>query len=165
MERPEKAGQVNDPNYYKFHKFISHPLKDYFIFEEKVNEMWKNGLITFDQAYEAKTVNMKGKTVITFWATSPYPNSRTNSNHLGSWIQGGNKLEREDGLVSIRTNTGEELWDHPGLLNGKGWETVKRKLPLSRKRKQRNRHWKNLHKQRKLKAQSSLPNQLGDTSP
>lgn len=27
------------------------------------------------------------------------------------------------------------MWDHPGLIDGKGWETVKRKLPPKPKKK------------------------------
>lgn len=40
-----------------------------------------------------------------------------------------NKIQREDALVPVQTNTDKEMWVHPDLINEEGLEIVKRKLP------------------------------------
>ena len=37
---------------------VSHPLNQCVIVREKINEMWKNGVITFDKNYGSASVNM-----------------------------------------------------------------------------------------------------------
>ena len=37
---------------------VSHPLNQCFVVREKINEMWKNGVITFDKNYRSASVNM-----------------------------------------------------------------------------------------------------------
>lgn len=46
-----------------------------------------------------------------------------------------NKIEKEDGMVLVKTNTCKELWVHSDLVNDEEWETIKRKPP-SKERKQ-----------------------------
>jgi hypothetical protein len=32
---PNKIGRINDPNYYKYHRLIGHPMEKYFVFKNK----------------------------------------------------------------------------------------------------------------------------------
>ena len=36
MKRPEEAGKVNDPNYCKYHRLVSHPTQHCFVLKERI---------------------------------------------------------------------------------------------------------------------------------
>ena len=38
MKWPDEAEKVNDPNYCKYHRLVSHPFEKYFVFKDRV--MW-----------------------------------------------------------------------------------------------------------------------------
>lgn len=127
VKRSEQVGQVNDPNYFKFHRFVSYPWKDCFIFKEKVNHIWKNGLITFDQTYDAKSVNM-----VSFNQFAPIPVGEPSPLNVEFRVI--NKIQKGNNLIPVKTNIGEEMWVYPDLLIDENWEIV-RKKPLSHERK------------------------------
>ncbi|XXG53799.1 hypothetical protein AAC387_Pa03g1834 [Persea americana] len=52
------GGKTNDPRYYPYHQIISHPTNQCFVVREKINEMWKNGVITFDKNYGPASINI-----------------------------------------------------------------------------------------------------------
>ena len=39
MKRPEEAGKVNDPNYCKYHRLVSHPTHRCFVLKERILEL------------------------------------------------------------------------------------------------------------------------------
>ena len=46
MKRPEEQRRSNDPKYCKFHRLVSHPIQDCFVFKEKVMRLAREGKIT-----------------------------------------------------------------------------------------------------------------------
>ena len=50
---------------------VSHPLNQCFVVREKINEMWKNGVITFDKNYGPASVNM-----VSYGQTSKSPKEK-----------------------------------------------------------------------------------------
>ena len=36
MKRPDEAGKVDDPNYCKYHRLMSHPCENCFVFKDRV---------------------------------------------------------------------------------------------------------------------------------
>ncbi|XXG53802.1 hypothetical protein AAC387_Pa03g1837 [Persea americana] len=57
-KRTGDVGKTNDPRYCPYHQMVSHPLNQCFVVREKINEMWKNGVIAFDKNYGFASVNM-----------------------------------------------------------------------------------------------------------
>ena len=55
-KRPEKANRVNDPNYCKYHRLISHPVKKCSVLKDKIMELHKKGKVEFDD--EAASLNL-----------------------------------------------------------------------------------------------------------
>ena len=78
MKRPDEANQVNDPNNYKYHRLIGHPVEKYFIFKDKVMELHKRGEITFDE--EEASTNMTSIT-----NSSPCMTSTSSMTGFGSF--------------------------------------------------------------------------------
>jgi hypothetical protein len=39
VKRPEEANQVDNPNYCKYHRLISHPVKKCFVLKDKIMRM------------------------------------------------------------------------------------------------------------------------------
>ena len=66
LKRPEEANRVNDPNYYKYHRLIIHPVEKYFVLKDKIMELYKEGKIEFDD--ETASSNLASITT-----TSPQP--------------------------------------------------------------------------------------------
>ena len=54
MKCPRKANKINDPNYCKYHRLISHPMEKCFVLKDKIMELKRKGEITFDEK-EAST--------------------------------------------------------------------------------------------------------------
>ena len=49
MKRPEEVNQIDDPNYYKYHRLISHPVVKCFVLKDRIMELQRKGEITFDE--------------------------------------------------------------------------------------------------------------------
>ncbi|KAH7865724.1 hypothetical protein Vadar_010358 [Vaccinium darrowii] len=49
MKRPEEANKVNDPNYCKFHRLVSHPTSRCFVLKEKIVELASQGKIVLEE--------------------------------------------------------------------------------------------------------------------
>ena len=67
-KRPKEANRVNDPNYCKYHRLISHPIEKCFVLKDKIMELHKKGKVEFDD--EAASSNLA---LIT--TASPQPNA------------------------------------------------------------------------------------------
>ena len=48
MKHLEKANQTNDPNYWKHHHLIGHPIEQCFVLKDKIMELAHQGKIMFD---------------------------------------------------------------------------------------------------------------------
>ena len=53
MKRPEEASRVEDPNYCKYHRLISHPIEKCFVFKDRVMALARNGKIELADAIES----------------------------------------------------------------------------------------------------------------
>ena len=49
MKRPNEADKVNDPNYCKYHRLVSHPVEKCFVLKDKIIELYKDGKIEFEE--------------------------------------------------------------------------------------------------------------------
>ena len=56
MKRPDEANQVANPNYCKYHRLIGHPIEKCFVLKDKIMDLYKKGLIEFDE--EVASSNM-----------------------------------------------------------------------------------------------------------
>ena len=116
-KRPGDVGKTNDPRYCPYHQMVSHPLNQYFVVKEKINEMWKNGVITFDKNYGSASVNM-----VSYGQTSKSPKERITTSFKVI------KMTRtSQELVPYPTPEGQPIWVHPDLLEDENWEIVKTK--------------------------------------
>ena len=68
MKRPEEANQTNDPKYCKYHRLISHPIKQCFVLKDKIMELAHQGKIIFDD--EIMTSNLS---MVTLKTVSAFP--------------------------------------------------------------------------------------------
>ena len=68
MKRPEEANQTNDPKYCKYHRLISHPIKQCFVLKDKIIELAHQGKIIFDD--EIMTSNLS---MVTLKTVSAFP--------------------------------------------------------------------------------------------
>ena len=57
-KRPSQECKIDNPNYCPYHRMISHPLKEYFILKEKIQDMLTKGVIQLDQKYDTTSFNM-----------------------------------------------------------------------------------------------------------
>ncbi|OMO96004.1 hypothetical protein COLO4_15563 [Corchorus olitorius] len=44
MKRPEESGKVDDPNYCKYHRLVSHPVGKCFVLKDKIMELHSEGI-------------------------------------------------------------------------------------------------------------------------
>ena len=49
-KRPTKVNKTNDPRYCLYHKIISHPIKDCYVFKDIIEDMIKRGEIEIEEA-------------------------------------------------------------------------------------------------------------------
>ncbi|KAF9665074.1 hypothetical protein SADUNF_Sadunf16G0084300 [Salix dunnii] len=56
VKRPEEANQVDNPNYYKYHRLISHPIEKCFVLKDKIMRLHENGDIVFDDEIAASNI-------------------------------------------------------------------------------------------------------------
>jgi hypothetical protein len=56
VKRPDEANQVDNPNYCKYHRLISHPIEKCFVLKDKIMRLHKNGDIVFDDEVAASNV-------------------------------------------------------------------------------------------------------------
>uniref|UniRef100_A0A6N2MMH1 Retrotransposon gag domain-containing protein n=1 Tax=Salix viminalis TaxID=40686 RepID=A0A6N2MMH1_SALVM len=56
VKRPEEANQVDNPNYCKYHRLISHPVEKCYVLKDKIMRLHENGDIVFDD--EVATSNI-----------------------------------------------------------------------------------------------------------
>ncbi|OMO93971.1 C2 calcium-dependent membrane targeting [Corchorus capsularis] len=52
MKRPEESDKVDDPNYCKYHRLVSHPVEKCFVLKDKIMELHREGLIEFEEGQE-----------------------------------------------------------------------------------------------------------------
>ncbi|WP_440998354.1 hypothetical protein, partial [Cysteiniphilum litorale] len=116
-KRPGDVGKTNDPRYCPYHQMISHPLNQCFVVREKINEMWKNGVITFDKNYGSASVNM-----ISCGQTQKSPKEKITTSFKVIKM-----AQTSEELVPYPTPDGQPIWVHPDLLEDENWEIVKKK--------------------------------------
>ena len=46
VQRPDKVGRTNDPNYYLFHRMVHHPTSKCFILKDKIQALVDAGVLT-----------------------------------------------------------------------------------------------------------------------
>ena len=66
MKRPDEAGKTDDPNYWKYHRLVSHHLEKCFVFKDRV--MWlanENKIILDDEKASSNQIS------ITFGSLDP----------------------------------------------------------------------------------------------
>ena len=56
VKRPDEANQVENPNYCKYHRLISHPVEKCFVLKDKIMRLHKNGNIVFDDEVAASNI-------------------------------------------------------------------------------------------------------------
>ncbi|OMO94041.1 hypothetical protein COLO4_16538 [Corchorus olitorius] len=56
MKRPEESGKVDDPNYCKYHRLVSHPVGKCFVLKDKIMELHSEGLIEFEEEVASSNV-------------------------------------------------------------------------------------------------------------
>ncbi|KAF9661842.1 hypothetical protein SADUNF_Sadunf19G0110800 [Salix dunnii] len=56
VKRPEEANQVDNPNYCKYHRLISHPVEKCFVLKDKIMRLHENGDIIFDDEIAASNI-------------------------------------------------------------------------------------------------------------
>ena len=78
LKRPEEANQVNDPNYCKYHRLISHPVEKCFVLKDKIMELYNEGKFEFDD--EATSSNLASITI-----ASPQSNAVAKTIKFGSF--------------------------------------------------------------------------------
>lgn len=117
---------------------ISHPLNQCFIVREKFNEMWKNGVITFDKSYGFAFVNM-----VSCRQTSGSPKKKITTSY---WVI--KRVQASQELIPYPTLDGQPTWVHPGLLKDEDWDIVKTK-PTSQQCKQAKKRLHRLKQQEK----------------
>ncbi|KAK5836142.1 hypothetical protein PVK06_011898 [Gossypium arboreum] len=61
MKRLKEADHVDDPNYRKYHQFISHPLEKYFVLKDKIMQLDEEEKIEFE---EVASSNMTSTTMV-----------------------------------------------------------------------------------------------------
>ncbi|CAL2227449.1 unnamed protein product [Prunus armeniaca] len=59
-KRPAEANKTNDPKYCRYHRLISHTLKDCYILKDKIQELLNNGSLVIDSSsqHHSATANM-----------------------------------------------------------------------------------------------------------
>ena len=139
---------------------ISYPPNQCFVVREKINEMWKNGVITFDKDYGSASVNM-----VTCGQTPKSPKKKITTSFKVI-----NKIQASEELVPYPTPDGQPIWVHPDLLEDENWEVVKTK-PAAQQRRQARKNLLKLKRQEKAqpkqevheKAEASSTASLGAT--
>ena len=116
-KRPGDVGKTNDPRYCPYHQMVLHPLNQCFVVREKINEMWKNGVITFDKNYGSASVNM-----VSYGQTSKSPKEKITTSFKVIKM-----TQTSQELVPYPTPEGQPIWVHPDLLEDENWEIVKTK--------------------------------------
>jgi len=56
VKRPEEANQVDNRNYCKYHRLISHPIEKCFVLKDKIMRLHENGNIVFDDEIAASNI-------------------------------------------------------------------------------------------------------------
>jgi hypothetical protein len=56
VKRPDEANQVDNPNYCKYHRLISHPIEKCFVLKDKIMRLHENGDIVFDNEVAASNI-------------------------------------------------------------------------------------------------------------
>ena len=56
VKRPEETNQVDNLNYYKYHRLISNPVEKYFVLKDKIMKLHENRDIFFDDEIEASNI-------------------------------------------------------------------------------------------------------------
>ncbi|XXG42025.1 hypothetical protein AAC387_Pa01g2379 [Persea americana] len=105
-KRPRDVGKTNDPRYCPYHQMVSHPLNQCFVVREKINEIWKNKVITFDKNYRSASVNM-----VSYGQTSKSPKEKITTSFKVIKM-----TQTSQGLVPFPTPEGQPIWVHPDLL-------------------------------------------------
>ncbi|KAJ8630242.1 hypothetical protein MRB53_023565 [Persea americana] len=137
-KRPGDVGKTNDPRYCPYHQMVLHSLNQCFVVREKINEMWKKGVITFDKNYGSASVNM-----VSYGQTSKSPKEKTTTSFKVIKM-----TQTSQELVPYATPEGQPIWVHPDLLEDKNWEIVETK-PTAQQRRHAKRQLRKLKQQEK----------------
>ena len=152
-KRPGDVGKTNDPRYCPYHQMVSHPLNQCFVVREKINEMWKNGVITFDKNYGSASVNM-----VSYGQTSKSPKEKITTSFKVIKM-----TQTSQELVPYPTPDGQPIWVHPDLLEDENWEIVKTK-PTAQQRRQAKRQLCKLKQQEKAQTKQEVPEKAETSS-
>ncbi|GAA0158715.1 hypothetical protein LIER_15664 [Lithospermum erythrorhizon] len=49
ITHPDEAGKVDNPNYYKYHRLVGHPIEKFFVFKDKVLELTNEEMIILEE--------------------------------------------------------------------------------------------------------------------
>jgi hypothetical protein len=55
---PDEANQMDNPNYCKYHRLISHPVEKCFVLKDKIMRLHENGDIVFDDEVAASNITI-----------------------------------------------------------------------------------------------------------
>ena len=162
MKRPEKANKVDDPNYCKYHRLVSHPVEKCFILKDKIMALYEEGKIEFEE--EIASMNMTSITMVPYFSNrtikfgsfDPIRLPSNTSKMVDLQANGGNHLLQEantddDGwtLVTCQRNRKQNLPKPVKVpISAKmiGWQckALKPKMPLIKTSspKHKNLTWK-----------------------
>ncbi|KAJ8649193.1 hypothetical protein MRB53_002216 [Persea americana] len=121
-----------------------------------MNEMWKNGVITFDKNYGSASVNM-----VTYGQTSRSPMEK-----IITSLKVIKMTQTSQELVPYPTPNGQPIWVHPDLLEDENWEIVKTKPTAQQQRQAKRQLQESLRKAsrvvRKFTLSDFMPPRLKD---
>ena len=83
---------------------VLHPINQCFVVRKKINEMWKNGVITFDKNYGSASVNM-----VSYGQTSKSPKEKITTSFKvikmtqtpKSWFHTQHRMDSPYGYIPI----------------------------------------------------------------
>ncbi|KAH7856201.1 hypothetical protein Vadar_033865 [Vaccinium darrowii] len=162
MKRPEEANKVNDPNYCKFHRLVSHPTLRCFVLKEKIVELASQGKIILEE--ETVAAN---QTVATLQdETQQLETLQTMKIQFGSFDpnevvlchstqqHGGNSCNKEEVVEGD-----DERWT---LVTRKKKSAISAKHPKAKEPKPSSKKIKTRRQQRKRKVKETTFNLLED---
>ncbi|KAJ8633017.1 hypothetical protein MRB53_026353 [Persea americana] len=144
-KRSRDVGKTNDPRYCPYHQMVSRPLNQCIVVREKINKMWKNGVITFEKNYAPASVNM-----VSYGQTSKSPKKKISTSFKVIKV-----TQTSQELVPYPTPDGQPICVHPDLLEDESWEIVKTK-PTAQQRKQARRQLQKLKQQEKAQPKQEV---------
>ncbi|CAB4319825.1 unnamed protein product [Prunus armeniaca] len=135
-KRPAEANKTNDPKYCRYHRLISHTLKDCYILKDKIQELLNNGGLVIDSSsqHHSATANMiEEKLTFTTALLSEVKFAGTNTDNGGTIVHACPKAPwfsdlQIPTLHELMVAPSLEIWeDSSANESAEGWKTfVKR---------------------------------------